>query len=132
MAGIVWEKVNIKQNPRRATEAFASVGLNYISLSALACRLIENIYDYSCVEVHCGKENKKAVRIGLRFIKINMPGSIRVTRRKYKGEFVDGLDIRSKALIEEIYGKVRDNKTMRHPVEKVDESMLAIDITKEL
>jgi len=132
MENIKWKQLDLKQTPTRGSEAFARVSQSCISLSATACGMIENIYDYSYVEIHCGMVNGTAVRIGLRFNKEKKPKSIRVSRRKHKGEYIGGLDIRSKAAIEEIYGKVKDDKSSRHPVENIDDNMISIDITKEI
>jgi len=132
MGEVKWKQVNVKQIPRRGSEAFARVGQGHISLSATACSMIEDVYDYGYVEVHCGMVNNNAARIGLRFNKAESPNSLRLMRRKYKDKFVGGLDITSRALITEFFGKSRDNISKRHPVEKIESNMISIDITKEI
>jgi len=132
MTKVIWKKINVKQLPRRGCEAFATVGQGRISLSAAACKLIDDIYDFSCIEAHSGKVNDTIEKIGLSFSKIKSQDALSFSRRKYKGEFVDGLDISSKALVAELFGKIKDNTSTRYPVEKVDNDMLAINITKEL
>jgi len=131
MAEVMWQLVNVKQMPRMVSEAFARVGQGNIALSAAACRMIEGVYDYSFVEIHCGSVNNTAVKIGVRFIKTKTPNCLKFYQRKYKGKLTDGINIRSKALILEFFGKSKENITTRYPVEKIDYNMLAIDITKE-
>jgi len=132
MAEIKWKLVNVKQVPGRGGEAFATVGQGRISLSSTACKMIENIYELKYVEAHAGKVNDTTEKIGLRFSKTKTQNSLCYARRKYKGEYVEGLEIRSKALIAEFFGKTKDNSSTRHPVEKIDNTMIAIDITKEM
>jgi len=132
MAEIKWKQVNVKQAMRYGGEAFATVGQGRISLSAAACKMIENIYDLKYIEAHAGKINDKTEKIGLRFSDSKTPNSLCYSRRKYKDRFVEGLEIRSKALVAEFFGKIKDNSSTRHPVEKIDKTMLAIDITKEI
>ena len=132
MAEIKWKQVSIKQFARQGNEAFATVGQGRISLSATACKMIENIYELKYIEAHAGKVNDTTEKIGLRFSNTKTPNSLRYSRRKYKDRFVEGLDIRSKALVAEFFGKTKDNTSTRHPVDKIDNSMLAIDITKEM
>ena len=132
MAEIKWKQVSVKQVSGRGGEAFATVGQGRISLSSTACKMIENIYELCYVEAHAGKVNDTTEKIGLRFRKTKTPNSLCYTRRKYKGRYAEGLEIRSKALVAEFFGKIKDNSSTRHPVEKIDNSMLAIDITKEM
>ena len=132
MADIKWKQVNVKQVAGRGSEAFATVGQGRISLSATACRMIENIYELNYVEALSGKVNDTTEKIGLRFSKTKTPNSLCYSRRKYKDKYVEGLEIRSKALISEFFGKIKDNSSTRHPVEKIDNTMLAVDITREM
>jgi len=132
MSEIKWKQVNVKQATRRGGEAFATVGQGRISLSATACKMIENIYELKYIEAHAGKVDDTTEKIGLRFSDTKSPNSLCYSRRKYKNRFVEGLEIRSKALVAEFFGKIKDNTSTRHPVEKIDKSMLAIDITKEM
>ena len=132
MAEIKWKQVSVKQIPGRGNEAFATVGQGRISLSAAACKMIENIYELKYIEAHAGKVNDTTEKIGLRFSNTKTSNSLCYSRRKYKDKFVEGLEIRSKALIAEFFGKIKDNTSTRHPVEKIDNTMLAIDITEEM
>ncbi|MCL2627650.1 MAG: hypothetical protein FWD44_02980 [Oscillospiraceae bacterium] len=132
MSEIKWKQVSVKQVPGRGSEAFATVGQGRVSLSASACNMIEDIYEYNYIEAHAGKVNDITEKIGLRFSKTKTPNSLCYSRRKYKNKLVGGLEVRSKALIAEFYGKTKDNKSTRHPVEIIDDTMIAIDITREL
>lgn len=129
MNDYVWETVEIRQSARRTGEAFASIGQGRIALNADACDLIENIYDYAYVDV--SKAKNKSL-IGLRFSEKKSPNSVHITRRKYKGELVDGININSKQLIKIFFGETKETSTSRYPVKKVDGNMLAIDIEKEI
>lgn len=127
----MWEAVEIKQSARRSGEAFASIGQGRVSLNADACDLIDNIYDYGYVDVSKAKEGS-AVIIGLRFTKKKSQNSLHATRRKYKGELIDGININSKQLIKLFFGETKENSTSRYPVERVDGNMLAINTEKEI
>lgn len=131
MSDYVWESVEIKQSARRTGEAFASIGQGRIALNADACDLIENIYDYEYVDVNKAKVGTSII-IGLRFSKRKSQNSIHITRRKYKGELVDGLNINCKQLIKIFFGETKETSTSRYPVEKVDGNMLAINTQKEI
>lgn len=126
-----WETVDIKQSARRTGEPFASIGQGRIALSADACDLIDNIYDYEYVDINQAKKGTATI-IGLRFTKKKSQSSLHATRRKYKGEVVDGMNINSKQLIKIFFGATKENSTSRYPVEKVDGNMIAINIEKEL
>ena len=132
MGEVKWKQISVKQASRRSGEVFASVGQGRISLSAAACGLLDNVDELKFVEAHYGSENGKATKIGLRFSEAKTPNSLNVYRSKYKGKYVGGLNVNSRALIAEFFGKLKDNKSTRHPVEKVNKDMLAIDITKEV
>ena len=122
----------MKQIARIEGEPFASIGLGRITLNSEACKLLKNIYDYEYVEVKSGKEGGRLSKIGLKFISEKTLNCLRVSERKYKGKIIGGLNINSKALVSEFFGKTKDNNTTRYAVEKVDEDMLAINIVKEL
>jgi len=125
---------NAKQS-KRGGEPFASIGQGRISLSATACRLIHDIYDFSYAEVYHGKENGKTISIVLNPCKEKRPEQNNIygfTRRKYKGEIVEGLNINSKELIKEFFGTTKDSVSTRYSVKKYDEGMLEIDITREM
>lgn len=130
-SSVIWESVNLRQISRKSGEAFAAIGNGRISLSATACELIDNIYNYNYVEVQFGKQNGKVAKIGLRFTNTKTATCLNLARRKYKGQIVEGLNINSRALIAEFFGKTKDNITTRYAIEKIDQNMLAIDITRE-
>lgn len=132
MSNIHWNTVDVRQLSRRSGDLFVSIGQGRIALSAAACRLIENIYDYKYVEAQCGKENGRVTKIGLKFCKNKTQNSLSVARRKYKGELVEGVNINSKSLIAEFFGTTKDKVSSRYTVEKIDDDMLAIDITCEI
>lgn len=132
MANLIWESVDIKQSARRSGEAFASIGQGRIALNADACDLLDNIYSYEWVEVMQAKNGNKVVKLGLRFSNVKQRNSLRATRRKYKGEEVEGININSKQLIKRYFGETKETSTSRHSVEKMDDNTIAIDILKEI
>lgn len=132
MPKIVWETVDIKQNARSNDEIFASIGQGRVALNPRACDLIEDIYNYEWADVIQGREGNKVTKLGFRFSNIKGSRSLHVTRRKYKGEFVEGINFNSKSLIKKYFGETKENCTTRHPVEKIDENTLAVDLLHEL
>lgn len=132
MSGIVWETVDVKQTSRRTGEAYASIGQGRIALNADACDLIDNIYNYEWVDIIQGKLGNKVMKIGLRFTNNKSINSLHITRRKYKGKNVDGININSKLLVKKYFGETKENVTSRYLVERVDETTLAIDILNEI
>ncbi len=132
MDKLIWESVELKQSARRSGEAFASIGQGRIAINADACDLIEDIYDYEWVNVIQARNGKEIVKIGIRFTKEKEKNSIRATRRKYKGENVDGININSKQLVKKYFGETKETSTSRFPVEKVDDNTIAIDLLNEL
>ena len=132
MEKLIWESVELKQSTRRSGEAFASIGQGRVALNADTCDLIENIYDYEWVNIIQAKNGNKVVKIGLRFTKEKEKTSLRATRRKYKGEDVDGININSKQLVKRYFGETKEGTTSRFGVEKIDNNTIAIDILNEL
>lgn len=133
MENLIWETVDIKQSTRRSGEAFASIGQGRISLNADACDLLENIYSYEWVNVLQAKNpSGKVVKIGLRFTNKKDKHSLKLVRRRYKGEEVEGLNINSKQLIKKYFGETKETSTSRFMVEKVDNCTMSIDILKEI
>lgn len=132
MGNLIWEAVDVKQSARRSGEAFASIGQGRIALNADACDLLENIYTYEWVNIIQAKSGNKVVKIGLRFINTRDKNSLRATRRKYKGEEVEGININSKQLIKRYFGETKETSTSRFAVEKIDDCTIAVDILKEL
>ena len=132
MDKLFWEAVELKQSVRRSGEAFASIGQGRIAINPDACDMIDNIYDYEWVNVMQAKSGNKVVKIGLQFTKEKGKNSLRVARRKYKGEFVDGININSKQLVKKYFGETKETSTSRYSVEKIENDTIAIDILKEL
>lgn len=132
MENLIWESVNIKQSSRRSGEAFASIGQGRVALNADACDLIEDIYSYEWVDVIQAKSGNKVIKIGLRFTNKKSKNSLRATRRKYKGEEVEGININSKQLVKRYFGETKETSTSRYSTEKIDDNTIAIDILKEL
>ena len=132
MEKIIWESVELKQSARRSGEAFASIGQGRIALNPDACDMVENIYEYEWVNVIQAKNGNKVVKIGLRFTNEKDKNSLRATRRKYKGEDADGININSKQLVKRYFGETKQTTTSRFAIEKIDDSTLAIDILNEI
>ena len=132
MANLVWESVDIRQAARKSGEAFASIGQGRITLNPEACALIKDIYDYEFAEVMQAKAGNKVVKLGFRFTKTKTVTAIHATRRKYKGELVDGINFNCKALIKKYFGETKENCTTRHSVELMDDNIIAIDLFNEL
>ena len=132
MGEFIWEAVSIKQSARRSGEPFASIGPGRVALNADACDLIDDIYKYEWISVLQAKKGNRVAMIGLRFTNDKNENSLRATRRKYKGQEVDGININSKQLVKKYFGETKETSTGRFSVEKVDDSTIAIDIQKEL
>ena len=107
MSDFIWEKVDIKQTTRRDGEAFASIGQGRIALNANACDLLDNIYSYEWVDILQAKKGNNVAMIGLRFVKNKSNSSLKVVRRKYRGQIVDGISINSKPLVKKYFGETR-------------------------
>jgi len=130
---IKWEVVEAKQLNRRIGEPYATFSPSRISLSPAACDLVENVYEKMYVEVRVGRDESGAIRkIGMLFQ--NQPGEnkLLVTRRKYKGEPVAGININSKNLVQLLLGNPNSEETVKYLVEKGGEDLIVIDFEKEL
>ncbi len=132
MGNLVWEAIDVKQISRRSGEAFASIGQGRISLNPSACEMIDDIYAYEWIDVLQAKNGNKVEKIGLRFAKVKGKNSLRATRRKYRGQEVDGININSKSLVKKFFGETKETITSRFSVEKIDDTTIAIDILKEI
>jgi hypothetical protein len=128
----IWEDVEFKQSSRKSSEAIASIGQGRISLNAVACELIEHIYDYEWVIARQAIEGGRVVKIGLRFTNKKENNSLHAVRRKYKGKNVEGININSKQLVKKYFGETKQMSTGRYSVKKFDDKTISIDITKEL
>ncbi len=128
----IWEKVELKQTSRRVGEPIASIGQGRLALNADACDLISNIYDYEWVQLTQAREGGRITKIGLEFTNKNENGKLRALRRKYKGKYVEGLNINSKQLVKKYFGETKETSTARFAVKKINDKTLAIDISKEI
>lgn len=128
----LWETVDVKQNTRRNGEAIATISEARISLSPSACALVDDVYSLPYVEIKVAKdENKKINRIGVFLNSDKGESGLSVTRRRYKGEFTEGLNINSKNLVIALFGEMGD-KTKKYGVTKGGSNLLIIDVQKEL
>lgn len=129
---LVWETIDVKQNKRMSGEPIATISEARISLSPAACALVDNIYSLPYVEIKVAKdENQKISRIGVFLNENKGESGLSVTRRKYKGEFTEGLNINSKSLVNALFGEMGD-KTKKYGVTKGGNNLLIIDVQKEL
>ncbi len=126
-----WEIVDVKQLSRRIGEAYASFSESRISLSPAACELIEDIYGKPYVQIRIARDaTGKTKLVGLKFSREKGENGLLVTRRKYKGDFVDGLNINSKSLVQIVLGEDFAGKTMRYEVKRDVDDLLIIDLEK--
>ena len=132
MTNLIWETVDVKQISRRNGEPYASIGQGRIALNPEACDMIENIYSYEWINVMQAKSGNKVVKIGMRFTNEKDKNSLRATRRKYKGQEVEGINVNSKSLVKKFFGETKETTTGRYNVEKVDDTTIAIDILNEM
>ena len=132
MGKVAWETIDIKQHRRKNGGAFASIGGGRISLSAAACTLIDNIYDYEWIEVKQGKLGNKVVKIGLFFTNNEKDNYVKPIRVKSNGKEMEGISINSRPLVRKYFGETKEISTSRYAVEKVDENVIAINILEEI
>lgn len=132
MDKVAWETIDIKQYRSKRGEKFASIGGGRISLSAAACSLIDNIYDYEWIEVKQGKKSNKVVQIGLFFTNNEEDNYLRPTRIRSNGKEVKGIYINSRPLVRKYFGETKEISASRYTVEKVGENAIAINILEEL
>ncbi|MEN6417645.1 MAG: hypothetical protein ABFC73_01850 [Clostridiaceae bacterium] len=126
-----WELIDIKQLSRRIGEAYASFSESRISLSPTACEMVSDVYNKPYVQIRVARDDGgKARLVGLKFLKDKGENSLLVTRRKYKGDFVDGLNINSKSLVQIILGENFSGKTTRYEAEVNEDGLLVIDLGK--
>ena len=127
-----WETIDVKQNKRMNGEPIAAISEARISLSPAACALIDDVYSLPYVEIKIARdENKKINMIGVFFNKERSESGLAVTRRRYKGEFTEGLNINSKNLIIALFGEMGD-KTQKYRAGKGGENLIIIDVSKEI
>lgn len=129
-----WSVVKIENNTKGRNIPYASIGYGRISLSAAACRLINNYEKYEYVELLQGKRNGKAC-VGVRFLTEQTINSLHVSRRTQtnkSGQKIDGIDISNKGTLEKLFGPAGSGtKAERYNVEKDNECENILIIYKE-
>ena len=129
-----WKVVKIENDTKGRTSPYASIGYGRISLSAAACRMIENYEQYEYVELLQGKRNGKTC-VGVRFVSEQTNDSLHVSKRKSKdkaGNPIAGVDIANKGTLEKRFGPAASGtKAERYNVEKDKESENILIIFKD-
>ena len=112
-----WETVKISSKSRGKTSAYASVGFGRISLSYGACALVEDFPKYKYAQILRARKDGKLC-IGIRLLVESAENTIRISKRKIKGELIEySGSIDSKPLVEELFGiEGAQNKATRHSV----------------
>ena len=114
-----WETVKLTGNVKSKGKPYASVGFSRISLSAAACELIENHQSIQYVEF-CKASG--STWVGLRLLKEPTADALKVSRKKdSNGKYVTGMDITSKAMIENMFGLIGSAKKVTRFNVKKDE-----------
>lgn len=127
-----WEIIDARDLNRRIGDPYVAINKARISLSPAACMLINGIYDLPFVEIRIAKdEDGNVKKIGLFFYENSSVNRMKVTRRKYRGEYTDGLNLNSKYLVRLIFSELED-QTIRFGVTKEGENALVVDTTKKL
>ncbi len=120
-----WQVVKVKQSGGR-TAPFASIGRGQLDFSANACELVNDIGQYKYAQFLKGKENGRAV-VAVKFLTEFENDAIPVKRKNISGKEVQGMTVRNKGIVEELFGKDGSNNGMvRHGVELVDDNILKI------
>ena len=131
--GLSWEEVDVQQISRRSGGKYASINEGRIALSPEACEMVKDVYDYPYVNIRIARnDNFKVEKVAINFAKQKTDKTIDVSRRKYKGEVIDGLNINSKQLVALIFGDSKNKKTTRYAVEVGGDLTLIIDVTREV
>ena len=109
--------MKISSKSRGKTSSYASVGFGRINLSYGACLLIKDFPKYKYAQVLRGKKDGKLC-IGIRFLEESGEDTIRLSKRKVKGQVVEySGSIDSKPLVSELFGIEGDqHKVTRHSV----------------
>ena len=120
-----WQVVKVKQSGGR-TAPFVSIGRGQLDFSANACELVNDIGQYKYAQFLKGKENGRAV-VAVKFLTEFESDAIPVKRKNISGKEVQGMTVRNKGIVEELFGKDGSNNGMvRHGVELVDDNILKI------
>ena len=112
-----WETIKISSKSRGKTSAYASVGFGRISLSYGACALVDDFPKYKYAQILRARKDGKLC-IGIRLLEESAENTIRISKRKIKGELIEySGSIDSKPLVEELFGiEGAQNKATRHSV----------------
>lgn len=124
-----WETVKIKNDKRGRNTAFASIGFGAIVFNAAACDLVENFNEFKYAKILRARKNGKLC-VGVKLLKDYEEDSIKINKRKFKGEVVEkSLSINNKLLMEDIFGiQGTQNKVTRYSVllDSDDKNILVI------
>lgn len=126
-----WETIKISNNNKGKENAYASIGFGRITMSSASCRLIERLNDYEYVMLMKATDNKK-LKVGVKLLKQKEENTIRIGKRKNKGEIVENsLIIDNKNVMKEIFGiQGTQNKVTNYSVElsPEDKTLLIINV----
>ena len=126
---MAWELVKINNNKSGKYSAYASIGFGSIELSSAACDLVENVGKYKYVQLYKTRQGG-GLRVGIKLMENCAENTIKVTKRKVKGEVMEkSVCINNKPLMEEIFGiQGTQNKATRYSVklDEQDHTMLVI------
>ena len=120
-----WEVYKLKQTGGR-TAPFVSIGRGTLDFSQAACELVSDDGRYKYAQILTGKEKGKAV-VAVKFLTEYADNCIPIKRKKVDGKILNGMTVRNKDAIEQLFGKDGANKGMiRHKVEPIDTNILKI------
>ena len=122
---VEWQVVKVKQSGGR-TVPFVSIGRGQLDFSANACELIKDNGQYKFAQFLKGKENGRAI-VAVKFLTTFENDSIPIKRKKMDEKAIQGMTVRNKGIVEELFGKDGSNNGMvRHAVELLDDNILKI------
>ena len=125
-----WENVKIQGNNNTRNKPFASVGRGKLTLSAGACKLIEDQEEYKFAQFMKAKENGK-LYVGIRLLKEDAPNALHIARKKLNGKMITAMEITNKSVMEALFGVSGSaDKTTQYEVRKDDdeENVLVISL----
>ena len=106
MSDINWEPY-ISTRAHRGTQSLPQITISKdngrFSLNSSACELIPNIYSYKFAEIYCGSIDGKLKKIRINFTNEKTFKSIPLSRKKYKGNYINGAVIHTKSLANYIF-----------------------------
>jgi hypothetical protein len=120
-----WQVVKVSETSGNNVP-FVSIGRGQLDFNAVSCELVGDIGQYKYAQLLKGKENGKAV-VGVKFLTEFEDNAILIKRKIIDGKQIQGMTVRNKGIIEELFGKDGSNNGMvRHKVELVDGNILKI------